>query len=64
MKVGTELVADSTRIQVVDLREGPAGAEVQIEYAGHHAGVRSERWYPVSWLLETGWVVVNRGEKG
>jgi hypothetical protein len=54
--IGTRFQADFTEIEVTATRDGELGQEVQIRYVHLVPHVESGEWYPVQWLVETGWV--------
>lgn len=55
--VGTKMEADWTVIEIHNLREGEIGPEVQVRYVHVVPHVQSNEWYPLQWLIETGWRV-------
>lgn len=56
--IGTRFESVGTIICVAELRQVAAGIEVRVSYClPFHADAGTD-WYPVAWLLKTGWRIV------
>jgi hypothetical protein len=62
--VGTRFESVGTVVCVTEVRRASAGQEVRVAHCAPWHAEPSLEWFPVCWLLQTGWRIVEAENKG